>query len=60
MRFLCLLGRHKPSVISIGRGKRGGDYSAFCEHCGLPIERSNSGVWRALGPVYDELDQVRR
>lgn len=52
--LFCLLGRHRPSITSIGRGKRGGDLSALCDRCGTPIERARSGHWRALGPIYEE------
>jgi len=52
--LFCLVGWHRPSIISIGRGKRGGDLSALCDRCGTPIERSRSGRWRTLGPIYEE------
>jgi len=46
--LFCLIGRHRPSIISISRGKRGGDLSALCDRCGTPIERSARSTKRAV------------
>jgi hypothetical protein len=52
MAILCFFGRHKPSVNSISRGKRGG-YAALCESCGCPLEQHDKGPWRASVPLAD-------
>ena len=52
--LFCLIGRHRPPIISVSRRKLGGDLSALCNWCGTPIERSRSGRWLALGPIYEE------
>ena len=52
--LFCLIGRHRPPIISVSRRKRGGDLSALCDRCCTPIERSRSGRWLALGPIYEE------
>jgi hypothetical protein len=57
MSLLCFLGRHRPSITSIGRGKHGG-YSALCESCGCPIEQHEKGPWRASGPLYERHDKA--
>jgi hypothetical protein len=51
MQLLCVLGRHKPSMQSLSRGKHGG-YAALCDACGVPLERADKGSWRAADPTY--------
>lgn len=51
MGFLCFLGRHKPSVSSLSRGKHGG-YEALCDRCGSLIQRRERGRWRLRDPLY--------
>lgn len=50
MRFLCALGRHKPSSVSISRGKND-DYRALCDECGVPMVSHGKNAWRAAQPA---------
>lgn len=52
--LFCLIGRHRPPIISVSRRKRGGDLSTLCDRCSTPIERSRSGRWLALGAINEE------
>jgi hypothetical protein len=47
----CYLGRHTPSIHSMGRGKNGG-YAALCESCAVPLEREANSTWRAATPEH--------
>jgi hypothetical protein len=49
MSFLCIIGRHKPSIVSIARGKNG-EYVALCDACGVPLARSTDNRWHASKP----------
>ncbi len=49
MSVLCYVGRHKPSIHSVSRGKHGG-YVALCDSCGVPLERIDNRPWRAAEP----------
>lgn len=46
MSLRCYMGRHTPSIQSVGRGKHGG-YTALCESCSVPLERGSNSSWRA-------------
>jgi hypothetical protein len=50
MSVLCYVGRHKPSIHSVSRGKHGG-YAALCAACGVPLEQIDSRGWRAMQPA---------
>jgi hypothetical protein len=43
MSFRCFFGRHRPMLTSIP--KHPGGFSALCDDCDLPIERSEIGRW---------------
>ncbi|WP_168176457.1 hypothetical protein [Novosphingobium sp. PC22D] len=45
MSLFCFLGRHKPSVSSMARSKKGG-HAALCDNCGVPLEKIDNGPWR--------------
>src|SRR5688572_28414908 len=51
MSLLCYIGRHRPSVQSLSRGKHGG-YVGLCDACGVPMERADKGGWRAADATY--------
>jgi hypothetical protein len=51
MSLRCLFGYHRPSLSSITR--RQGGYSAICESCARPLERTSSSRWVASDPLYD-------
>jgi hypothetical protein len=56
MSLLCLLGRHRPMLTSIIQRHRG--FSALCDHCGAPIERSEGGRWTHVPAVLSKTDQA--
>ncbi len=45
----CLFRVHRPMLTSITR--RQDRYTALCDSCGLPIERSEEGRWTAAEPL---------
>jgi len=49
MSLTCLFGYHRPSLQSIAR--RQGGYSALCEACARPLQRSPEGRWQASEPL---------
>lgn len=59
MAIYCLLGRHKPSMTSISRGRHGG-HAALCEACGCPLESHDKGPWRARKPLYARSEKPAR
>jgi hypothetical protein len=48
MSIFCLMGRHKPSPVSLARSKDH-RFLALCDICAVPLERSRAG-WRAIRP----------
>lgn len=50
MPLLCFIGRHKPGVSSIARGK-GGGYQALCDSCGMPLEQNGKSRWKVIAPL---------
>ncbi|AOR80878.1 hypothetical protein BES08_29225 (plasmid) [Novosphingobium resinovorum] len=50
MSLLCLIGRHRPSAVSLTYGKDG-DYLALCEVCAVPLARHRTGGWHAVRPL---------
>ena len=50
MSVFCYVGRHKPSIHSVSRGKHGG-YAALCASCGVPLEQIDNRTWRAAEPA---------
>ena len=59
MPLFCYFGRHKPSLASTARGKRGG-YVALCEACGCPLERQDNGKWHAAEPLAGRTSKLER
>ncbi|AXB80238.1 hypothetical protein TQ38_027000 (plasmid) [Novosphingobium sp. P6W] len=49
MWIMCLLGRHRPSPVSMAR-HADGLTAALCEPCGVPLTRTVKGAWRAALP----------
>jgi hypothetical protein len=56
MSFRCLIRVHRPMLTSIVR--RADRYTALCDDCGLPIERSEEGRWTASEPLLSRRDQA--
>jgi hypothetical protein len=56
MSLRCLFGRHRPLLASIIRRENG--YTALCDECGLPIERSEDGRWTAAQGLLTRQDQA--
>lgn len=50
MKVLCLVGRHKPSPVTIARAKAG-HLIALCDGCGIPLELRENGDWKAAAPL---------
>jgi len=51
MSLRCLLEAHSPSLSSIVRRQAG--YSAVCEACARPLERTSTTCWVASAPLSD-------
>jgi len=49
MSLLCFFGRHRPLLTSIV--ERQDRFTALCEDCSLPIERSQQGRWMSSEPL---------
>ncbi|HTU09736.1 MAG TPA: hypothetical protein VMG08_02460 [Allosphingosinicella sp.] len=49
MSLGCLIGRHRPSLVSITRHRE--HLSGLCEGCGLPLEKAPSGKWLTSRPL---------
>lgn len=56
MSLRCLLGRHRPFVTSIVQRTAG--FSALCNDCGFPIERSNKGRWMGAESLIAKREQA--
>ena len=50
MSLFCLFGAHRPSLVSILKGKRGG-WVGLCQGCDACIERTNEGRWSLSEPI---------
>jgi len=49
MSLRCLLRRHRPLHASISRREHG--FTALCDDCKLPIERTEFGRWTGSEPL---------
>jgi len=56
MSLRCFLGRHRPLLASISRREQG--FTALCDDCGLPIERTEDGRWIASEPLVSRRDKA--
>ena len=56
MSLRCLIRLHRPMLNSIVR--RVDHYTALCDSCGLPIERSEEGRWTEARPLLSKRDQA--
>lgn len=56
MSLTCLFRRHRPMLSSIMRRETG--YTALCDRCGLPIERTDDGRWTASEPLLSKRERV--
>lgn len=56
MGLRCLVRLHRPMLTSIVR--REDRFTAFCDGCGLPIERSDEGRWTEAQPLLSRHDQA--
>ena len=50
MSIRCLFGAHRPSLVSILKGKNGG-WVALCDSCDTRIERTDEGRWTVSDPL---------
>jgi hypothetical protein len=55
MSLRCLFRVHQPMLTSIIR--RHDRFTALCERCGLPIERSNDSRWGPSEPLVSQHDE---
>jgi hypothetical protein len=56
MSLRCFFGVHRPLLTSIVRRERG--FSALCDDCALPLERSSEGRWKAAAPLTTQIDRA--
>jgi hypothetical protein len=49
MSLRCFFGVHRPLLTSIKRRELG--FSALCDDCALPLERSDDGRWTPAAPL---------
>ena len=49
MSLGCLLGRHRPSLVSIVR--RGRRLDGLCDGCGLLLSKEDCGRWMPARPL---------
>jgi hypothetical protein len=49
MSLGCLIGRHRPSLVSITRHRD--HLSGLCDSCGLPLEKAAGGRWLPARPL---------
>jgi hypothetical protein len=56
MSLRCLFRVHRPLLTSIAR--RQNRYTALCDGCGRPIERSIEGRWTAAEPLVSRRGQA--
>jgi hypothetical protein len=56
MSLRCLFGRHRPMLTSTV--KRQDRYTALCDDCGVPIERSENGRWASAQALVSRQDQA--
>ena len=50
MNLRCLFGAHRPSLVSILKGK-GGGWIALCEGCDARIEQNEERRWSLSEPL---------
>ena len=50
MNLRCLFGAHRPSLVSILRGKNGG-WVGLCQGCDARLERTDEGGWAVSEPL---------
>ena len=55
MNLRCLF-RHRPMLTSIV--KQSHAYTALCDTCGLPIERTEEGRWTASASLLSRRDEA--
>ena len=55
MSLRCLFGAHRPSLVSIIRGKNGG-WVGLCRGCDAHIERTDEGRWFLSEPLISKKD----
>jgi hypothetical protein len=55
--FVCLLGFHTPSLVSIAR--RDNQLVALCDNCGAPLIQAGSGRWHPNSPLDSALPGKR-
>lgn len=55
MNLRCLF-RHRPMLTSIV--KQSHAYTALCDSCGVPIERTEEGRWTASAPLISRRDEA--
>src|ERR1700710_1296142 len=56
MSIRCLIRIHRPMLNSIVWRENG--YTAFCDSCGVPIERSKERRWAEAQPLLSRRDQA--
>ena len=49
MSLSCVIGRHRPSLVSIT--KHGTRLDALCDSCGLPLRKDERGRWAPAPPL---------
>jgi hypothetical protein len=49
MSLRCFFGAHRPMLASIIRREQG--FSALCDDCALPLERTDEGRWTPAVPL---------
>ena len=50
MSLRCLIGAHRPSLVSILKAK-GRGWVALCDGCGARLERTDEGRWSVSKPL---------
>ena len=58
MSLACVIGRHRPSLVSIAR--RGAKLDALCDSCGLPLCKDERGRWVPAPPLAGRREPGRR
>ncbi len=59
MNLRCLFGAHRPSLVSILKGKDGG-WIALCESCEERLEQTDEGRWIVSPPLISRKDRPGR
>jgi hypothetical protein len=50
MNLRCFFGAHRPSLVSIMKGKQGG-WVGLCQGCDARLERTDEGRWTVSEPL---------